>query len=117
MTTTPRFTSADLEALPLEDGKRYEIIDGELYVSRKPHANHQRVCHRIGIKLQQWLDISGEGEVIPAPGVIFAPDDDVVPDMVWMSSRRSATIVAADGKLHGAPELIVEVVSPGAANE
>ena len=40
MTTTPRFTSADLELLP-DDGKRYEIIDGELYVSRQPHLNQR----------------------------------------------------------------------------
>jgi Uma2 family endonuclease len=117
MTTTPRFTSADLEAFPLDDGKRYEIIDGELYVSRQPHLNHQRVCHRAAFKLQQWSDASGQGEAIPAPGVIFATDDDVAPDIVWMSSQRSATIVATDGKLHAAPELIVEVLSPGSANE
>ena len=58
MTTTPRFTSADLELLP-DDGKRYEIIDGELYVSRQPHVHHQRVCFRIASKLQQWSEQAG----------------------------------------------------------
>lgn len=43
MTATLSFTSADLEAFP-DDGKRYEIIDGELYVSEQPHFFHQRVC-------------------------------------------------------------------------
>ena len=52
-----------------------------------------------------------------APGLIFADDDDVAPDVVWLSSRRMSTTVEPDGKLHAAPELIVEVLSPGSANE
>ncbi len=116
MTTTPRFTSADLEAFP-DDGKRYEIIDGELYVAKQPHLYHQIVCTRVASKLQQWSDQSGDGQAVGSPGLIFADDDDVAPDVVWISSRRLATTLAPDGKLHAAPELIVEVLSPGAANE
>ncbi len=41
-----RWTSADLELFP-EDGKRYEIIDGELLMSRAPHSKHQKVCGRL----------------------------------------------------------------------
>lgn len=116
MTTTPRFTSADLEAFP-DDGKRYEIIDGELYVSKQPHFYHQRLCSRILLKLQQWSEQSGNGEAVIAPGVIFADDDEVAPDVIWISSRRMSTTLWPDGKFHAAPELIVEVLSPGAANE
>ena len=43
MSTTTRWTSADLERMP-EDGNRYEIIDGELYMSKQPHFYHQDVC-------------------------------------------------------------------------
>ena len=112
MTTTPRFTSADLEAFP-DDGKRYEIIDGELYVSKQPHFYHQRVCLNVAFKLEQ----SGSGQASMAPGLIFADDDDVAPDVVWVSSGRLSITLRPDGKLHAAPELIVEVLSPGAANE
>jgi Uma2 family endonuclease len=112
MTTMPRFTSVDLEALP-EDGKRYEIIDGELHVSRQPHFYHQLVCLNVALKLRE----SGGGQASIAPGLIFAEDDDVAPDVIWISSGRLATTLGADGKLHSAPELIVEVLSPGAANE
>ena len=117
MTTTPRFTSADLESFPDNDGKRYEIIDGELYVSRQPHYYHQFVCTKVWSKLQQWSEQSGDGEAAVAPGLIFADDDDVAPDVVWQSSRRIATTLGPDGKLHAAPELIVEVLSPGSSNE
>jgi len=117
MATPLRFTSADLDTFPENDGKRYEIIDGELCVSRQPHFNHQKVCSRLCSKLQQWSEQSGNGEAVIAPGLVFAEDDDVAPDVVWASSARLAKILESDGKLHAAPELIVEVLSPGAHNE
>lgn len=52
-----------------------------------------------------------------APGVIFAEDDDVAPDVVWVSMERLATALGDDDKLHAAPELVVEVLSPGQKNE
>src|SRR5207247_9087006 len=52
-----------------------------------------------------------------APGVMFAEDDDVVPDVVWVSQARRAAALSAEGHLHAAPELVVEVLSPGSANE
>src|SRR5207249_12285980 len=58
-----------------------------------------------------------DGEAVIAPGLVFAEDDDVAPDVVWMSSRRMATTLGDDGKLHAAPELILEVLSPGVVNE
>lgn len=60
MTTTLRWTSADLELLP-DEGKRYEIIDGELYVSRQPHLHHQQVCGRVYLLLSLWSLQSGPG--------------------------------------------------------
>ena len=116
MTTTPRFTSADLDAFP-NDGKQYEIIDGELYVSKQPHLYHQFVCSHLLVKLAQWSAQSGNGRAVAAPGLIFAEDDDVAPDVVWMSSDRMAAIFGPDGKLHAAPELIIEVLSSDATNE
>jgi Uma2 family endonuclease len=115
MTSTLRWTSADLESLP-DDGKRYEIIDGELFVSRQPHFYHQLVCgHVLGL-LNEWSNKSRLGVAVLAPGLVFADDDDVVPDIVWLSNSRLAAALGDDGKLHSAPELAVEVLSPGASN-
>ena len=111
-----RFTSADLKDFP-DDGKRYEIIDGELFVSKQPHFNHQLVCTLILSKLHHWCGQFGNGRAVMAPGLIFAEDDDVAPDIVWSSSARLAQILGPDGKLHAAPELIVEVLSAGRYNE
>jgi Uma2 family endonuclease len=116
MTTSLRWTSADLEVLP-DDGKHYEIVDGELYVSRQPHWDHQMVSGQIFALLQSWSLETHAGRASIAPGVIFAEDDDVAPDVVWASAARLATALSTDGKLYAAPELAVEVLSPGPANE
>ena len=116
MSTEIRFTSRDLALMP-DDGKRYEIIDGELYVSRQPRSEHQYTCNRFGHLLEEWNEKSGTGLVLPAPGLVFAEDDDVAPDVIWISRDRYAKSVDAAGHLRFAPELVIEVLSPGKANE
>lgn len=116
MASTLRWTSADIAAMP-DDGKRYEIIDGDLFVSKQPHINHQGVCGEIYRELSNWTKKSGLGDVFFAPGIIFAEDDDVAPDLVWVSAGRMRAVVREDGKFHAAPELVVEVLSPGSTNE
>jgi Uma2 family endonuclease len=111
-----RYRSADLELFPENDGKRYEIIDGELYVSKQPSLKHQLTCSEISGLLREWNYRTGLGVEVPAPGLIFADDDDVAPDIVWVSKERLTAILEQDGKLHAAPELVIEVLSPGSAN-
>src|SRR5438876_8507487 len=107
MARSLRWTTADLELMP-DDGKRYEIIDGELYVSRQPEFDHQRVCGKVYSPLQMWSDRTGAGVAVFAPGVIFADDDNVAPDIVWISNERLVTSLWADRRhLHSAPELVV----------
>jgi len=116
MSTVPKFTSADLLLMP-DDGKRYEVIEGELYVSRQPGLDHQYTCVRFAYFLEAWNDRTGLGMIYFAPGLIFAEDDDVAPDLVWISLDRLAIARGEDNKLHAAPELVIEVLSPGAANQ
>ncbi len=116
MNTALRWTSADLTVLP-DDGKRYEIIDGELYMSRQSHWHHQRACGKVFAALEAWSVHTGAGEANLAPGVIFAEDDDVAPDVIWISHTRRTTALGPDGHLHAAPELVVEILSPGTTNE
>jgi Uma2 family endonuclease len=116
MGTTLRWTSADLEVLP-DDGKRYEIIDGELYVSRQPGYHHQYACTKLLSALDGWNAPRNAGVTLSAPGLIFADDDDVAPDVVWISRERLANALDHAGHIHTAPELVIEVLSPGSANE
>ncbi len=113
---TLHWTSQDLELLP-DDGKRYEIVDGELYVSEQPHWEHQFVSGQIFALLQAWSARTQRGMANLAPGLIFGDDEDVAPDVVWISAQRLLTALQTDGKLHSTPELVVEILSPGSTNE
>ncbi|MBE9032370.1 Uma2 family endonuclease [filamentous cyanobacterium LEGE 11480] len=114
---TIRWTTADLELLPEDDGRRYEIIDGALHVTRAPHWGHQKICGRLGGALDSWSLDTGLGEASIAPGIIFADADNVIPDLVWASQERLADSLDDAGHLTAAPELVVEVLSPGEKNE
>jgi Uma2 family endonuclease len=109
-------TAADLE-LVHEDSNRYEVIEGDLYVATQPAWQHQFVCMRLGRFLDEWNAQTGKGIALPAPGILFAEDEAVAPDIVWISQERFQQIVRADDKLHAAPELVAEVLSPGNKNE
>ncbi|HEY7063148.1 MAG TPA: Uma2 family endonuclease [Chloroflexota bacterium] len=112
-----RWTVADVEALPYDEWRRYEIIDGELFVSIAARYEHQMTQKQIVVALDRWNGESQLGQVIPTPGVIFAISDAVIPDVVWISRERLAALLDDSGHLQGAPELMVEVLSPGRANE
>ena len=110
-----RFTIHDLGNMPLVEGNRYEIIAGELIVSHQPHDDHQYSTANIIIEIGNWNKRAKLGRVLDAPGIIFDDENAVAPDVVWVSTVRRLAI-ERDGKLHGAPELAVEVLSPGTAN-
>ncbi len=113
-----RWNVRDIEVMPDDGGwKRYEIIDGELFVTRAPHFRHQSVGGKIHTQLEVWSDQSGLGEAILGPGVIFTDEDAVIPDVIWMSNDRIAMLADEAGHFTGAPELAVEVLSAGVTNE
>jgi len=110
------WTIADVELLSRTEGKRYEIVEGELFVSAQPHWDHQRTCSKLIFELSRWVAENGDGEVVAAPGVLFDDENAVAPDVVWVSAERLKLILGEDGKLHRAPDLAVEVLSPGTMN-
>jgi Uma2 family endonuclease len=117
MTVAFRFTSTDLKRLPEIPGVRYEIIDGDLYVSRQPTEDHQYTTGVFNAALHGWSIQTGLGLSIPAPGLVFAEDQDVILDLVWISNERRAQARDARGHYRIAPELVIEVLSPGRAHE
>jgi Uma2 family endonuclease len=112
-----RWTVDLVQKMPHIEGERYEIIGGELYVTTQPHARHQITCDNIIIELGIWNRATGLGRTIQAPGLIYAKDEAVAPDIVWASKARLANILGPDGKLHDSPELAIEILSPGKGNE
>lgn len=118
MASTLRFTTDDLEALPdTLDDTRYELIDGELQVAHQPHWEHQFVNLTLGAALHEWSRRTRLGLANLAPGVIFSPEDGVAPDLIWISRERRAQGLRSDGKLYIAPEIAIEILSPGGTNE
>jgi Uma2 family endonuclease len=111
-------TVADLDAYPTDDGNRYELIDGEIHVSTTPHLVHQRIVRRLGAALTSWDMHDSIGEAFLALGVIFDDENAVIPDLAWVSAERAPSVIdMKTGKLHAAPDLAVEVLSEGSANE
>ena len=116
--TDIRFTTADLELLP-DNGARYEVIDGELFVTRSPHWNHNKAASRLCNALDSWsLSAEGFGEAVTAPGVVFDPENAVEPDAVWIADKTHLLdILDNAGHLTQAPELVIESLSSGEKNE
>src|SRR5438132_14251390 len=100
---TLHWTSRDLELLP-DDGSRYEIIAGELYVAKQPDWQHQLVGFRLGFLLQVWNEQSRAGLLNLTPGIIFAADTNGVPDLIWISHERLNSALHTAGKRHKEPK-------------
>jgi Uma2 family endonuclease len=98
------------EQLP-EDGNRYEVIDGVLYMSTAPRFFHQWIVRQALFELHRRIDDLGIGTTIMAPIGVFMPGcDPVQPDVVVMLANGAA--VLRDGRIEGPPALLVEVQSP-----
>jgi Uma2 family endonuclease len=109
MAIDTRLTYADYCLLP-NDGKRYEIIDGELFVTPSPRRPHQKVVSNLVYYLNDFIKKHNLGEVYPAPfDVVFSRFDVVEPDILYISRTRSS--VLTDKNVQGAPDLVVEVLS------
>jgi Uma2 family endonuclease len=104
-----RFSYADLERMP-EDGRRFEIIDGELIdVSASPSPLHQRVAKRLQRQLEAYFEAGGRGEVFNAPlDVILTVHDVFEPDIIVVTDAGQVSRRA----IEGTPALVVEVLSP-----
>ena len=113
--TEPPLTVADLEAAP-DDGNRYEVIEGELFVSAAPSFFHQTILTRILIAFSLYLRDYPIGEVVPGAGIVFDDFNGVIPDLAFLTNQRKKQILK-DGRLVAAPEIVIEILSPGASNQ
>ncbi len=109
MPVDTRLTYEDYCLLP-NDGKRYEIIDGELIVSPSPARAHQKIVTALVYYLVDFVRKRRLGEVYVAPfDVVFSQFDVVEPDVLYISNSRSSILTRAN--VQGAPDLVVEVLS------
>lgn len=111
----PVLIIADLDCTP-DDGNKYELIEGEIYMSRAPSLTHQITLQNFLMALGSFLTNNPIGIVVPGPGVIFDDFNGVIPDIVFFTNERRAEIASGD-QLNGASDLVIEIISPGAENE
>ena len=107
-----RWTYADYLRLP-DDGRRYEVIRGHLYVTPAPNFDHQFVIWRFGQTLGRFVDEKGLGIVLSAPFDILLPQDlatPIEPDLVFFRTGHQPR--TGDPNFQGVPDLVVEVESP-----
>jgi Uma2 family endonuclease len=104
------FTYEDYRQLP-EDGRRYELMEGELFVSPSPSTRHQIVLGRLFHALMKALDDPGLAQIFCAPmDLVLAPTSVVQPDIIVVGAAR-ASIIGAQA-LQGVPDVVVEILSP-----
>jgi Uma2 family endonuclease len=98
------------EQLP-DDGNRYEVIDGVLYMTTAPSAFHQWIIRQVVRALFRQIDDAGVGITLWSPIGLFMPGcDPVQPDILVIRSERVG--IVNDRRVHGVPDLLVEVLSP-----
>jgi Uma2 family endonuclease len=106
-------TYDDYARLP-EDGRRYELLDGEVYRAPAPLLVHQHISRNLEFILHRHVRERGLGEVYYAPvDVILARTTVVQPDLVFVAKARAA--ILSERGIEGAPDLVVEILSPATA--
>src|SRR5437660_6502549 len=110
----PLLTVEDLDACP-DDGNRYELIGGELFVARAPRIPHQLALQSLGFQFQLYLQEHQIGILVPGAGAVFSNYDAVIPDLVFVRNERWNEVVAND-RFVAAPDLVIEIVSQGKEN-
>lgn len=104
------YTIEDIYALP--DGKHAELIDGQLYDMAPPTPSHQRISFAVSRRIADYIETHhGDCEVFPAPFAVFLTDNDetyVEPDISVICDRSKLS----DRGCEGAPDWIIEIVSP-----
>lgn len=106
------YTLEKLDALP-DDGKKREIIDGDLFVSPSPQFGHQRASNDLSFILTMHCKNNHLGQIFVAPFDYICADDTVVqPDIMWLPNDHPQ-ITDVEGRLRHTPGLVVEILSPG----
>ena len=109
-----KFTVNDYMTTP--EAKRYQLLDGELILAPAPTTRHQWISSRLYLALEEFVSSTRGGRVFYAPtDVVLSAHDVVQPDILYVSNSRSRIVTEAN--VQGAPDLVVEVLSPATAQD
>lgn len=106
----PKLTYEEFRQLPY-DGKRYELVFGELHVTPAPNTRHQFMLRRLAASLDRYLTRNAAGEFAFAPlDVRLATDVVLQPDLIFVSTARLE--ILGEDFVSGVPDIVVEILSP-----
>ena len=112
MTTKPKIKLTVADYLETPEGAAYQLMDGELIFLVSPNDKHQTVVGELFFALHPFIRGNDLGIIRFAPSDVVLSDHDVVqPDILFVSNERAA--IRTPANLQGAPDLAVEVLSPG----
>src|SRR3989304_601795 len=94
-----------------EDRNRYELIDGELFVTPAPTPKHQKIVGALFVQLSSYVSQNSLGEVYVAPVDVLLDQYTVIqPDVLFIRHERLG--IVKEGAIEAAPDLVGEVLSP-----
>jgi len=100
--------------MKMSDDERYELLNGELVMAAAPLLYHQYILRKLLNEMSDYIDERNLGELYSSPADVVLSDTDVVqPDILFVSRQRSHILTREN--IHGAPDLVVEVLSPRTA--
>jgi Uma2 family endonuclease len=104
-----KFTYEDYRLLP--EDRRYEVLEGELFLTPAPTPRHQDVVLELASVLREFVQGSGRGRVVLSPcDVVFSKHDILQPDIFFVAAGREN--LTGEKYVDGAPDLVIEVLSP-----
>lgn len=108
--STPPLTVEDYRILP-ETGPRYQLVQGSLHMAPAPNRYHHHISRNIGFMILKWMEAGGGGELYQALFDVYLDEVNVFqPDLIYV--RLENTHILTDAGAEGAPDLVVEILSP-----
>jgi Uma2 family endonuclease len=117
MATATHLTFEEFQNLPEEEGKRYELDEGELLMEPSPVLLHNRIRDRIARRLTEFVERHQLGEITIESDFRLGPDTVLNPDVGFLTREHLERIDASRWPIDGAPLLAVEVISPSNSAE
>jgi Uma2 family endonuclease len=110
-TTGRKLSYEEFQELPRDGSKRFELIEGEVFMTPSPNTKHQRVVGRLFRTLSDFVEKNDLGEVFIAPyDIVFSTWTALEPDLLFIRKERASIVTEAN--VQGTPDLVIEVLSP-----
>jgi Uma2 family endonuclease len=101
----------EFQTLPRDGSKRFELIEGEVFMTPSPNTSHQRAVARLLRALADFADEHDLGEVFIAPyDIVFSKWTALEPDLLFIRKERRS--IVTDANVQGVPDLVIEILSP-----